>query len=135
MNQIYNKLPAEVDSTGFGQNTKFAACALRLAGHDLMDFRVHKDGSMTGGSDGCLNMEDPDNKGLPKCIQEFGLAKAYEDTCDRVSLADFIVIAAEAVTGRTATSYNKEDYFAEGTLARAHRDNFKHGRKTNVNCD
>ena len=36
---------------------------LRLAGHDFMDFRT--DEKKKGGSDGCINFEDPDNKGLP----------------------------------------------------------------------
>lgn len=51
-----------------------------------------------------------------------------------MSLADFVVIAAEAVTGRLATSYNKDDYFAEGTLAREYRKNFKAGRVTDKEC-
>jgi len=42
----------------------------------------------------------------------------YEENCDEVSLADFIVIAAEAVMGRTATSFNGKDYYADGTLAK-----------------
>ena len=44
----------------------FAACLIRLAGHDFMDFR--HDEAQQGGSDGCVNFDDPDNKGLQKCI-------------------------------------------------------------------
>lgn len=69
-----------------------------------------------GGSDGCVNFEDPDNKGLAECIAEFQLVDAYEPRCDEVSLADFIVIAAEAAMGRTATSYNPYDEYSNGTL-------------------
>ena len=104
---------------------------MRLAGHDFMDFRLHPDGSTTGGSDACLNFEDPDNKGLAECIVEFDLASAYTPMCDKVSLADFVFIAGEAVMGRTATSYNEEDYWAEDTLAKQLIEGFKFGRVTN----
>jgi hypothetical protein len=51
-----------------------------------------------------------------------------------VSLADFIVIAAEAVMGRTAKSYKEEDEYAPGTLARVFRDQFRAGRTTEESC-
>lgn len=51
-----------------------------------------------------------------------------------MSLADFLVIAAEAVMGRTATLYNQGSYYAEGTFAKALRDNFKFGRTTSATC-
>ena len=108
---------------------------MRLAGHDFMDFRIHPDGSTTGGSDACLNFDDPDNKGLVECLTQFELPSAYKPVCNRVSLADFIVIAGEAVMGRTATDYNEDDYFADGTLAKTLREGFKSGRVTNENCD
>jgi len=106
-----------------------------MAGHDFMDFRYGADGKMTGGSDGCINFNDPDNAGLPNCIREFDVATAYESVCDRVSLADFVVIAGEAVMARTATSYNSKDKNAPGSLAKLYRDQFKHGRKTNLGCN
>lgn len=40
-----------------------AACIIRLSGHDLMDFRNYS-GVVTGGPDGCVNFNDPDNAGL-----------------------------------------------------------------------
>jgi len=57
----------------------FAGCLVRLAGHDLMDFRytfeTKADGTQgknvidkKGGSDGCINFADKDNKGLVECI-------------------------------------------------------------------
>lgn len=48
----------------------YAACLVRLAGHDFMDFRMDADGNSTGGADGCVNFDDPDNAGLVSCIQE-----------------------------------------------------------------
>eukprot|EP00448_Togula_jolla_P020876 CAMPEP_0170589000 /NCGR_PEP_ID=MMETSP0224-20130122/11125_1 /TAXON_ID=285029 /ORGANISM="Togula jolla, Strain CCCM 725" /LENGTH=339 /DNA_ID=CAMNT_0010912745 /DNA_START=64 /DNA_END=1079 /DNA_ORIENTATION=+ len=77
----------------------FSGCILRMAGHDFMDFRNGQ-----GGSDACTDMDDADNAGLAECLfeGEFGegtvsLNDAYMKFCDRISLADFIVIAAEAV--------------------------------------
>lgn len=43
----------------------FAGCLVRAAGHDFMDYREHADGSITGGSDACMNFKDPDNMGVP----------------------------------------------------------------------
>ena len=54
---------------------------------------------------------------------------------DQVSLADFVVIGAEALIGRVATDYNKEDPYAEGTLAYKLLKGFKYGRKTVEECD
>ena len=112
----------------------FAGCIVRLAGHDMMDFRYQfntkADGSQggvksqRGGSDGCVNFQDKDNRGLVECIEETGLQEAYDEHCGVVSLADFIVIAAEATMARTSNSYkiqeqyNPLDHYAEGTLAR-----------------
>lgn len=111
-----------------------------------MDFRysffTRKNGKVTrapdgsnGGSDGCVNFEDPDNKGLAECLAEFQVADAYETHCDTVSLADFIVIAAEAAMGRTATSYNPDAEYSNGTLQQALRNQFKSGRTTREQCD
>jgi len=50
----------------------FAGCLVRVAGHDLMDFRygnLDEDNSPTsGGSDGCINFMDLDNTGLSACL-------------------------------------------------------------------
>ena len=56
----------------------FVGCLLRMAGHDFMDFRYEADGTTTGGSDGCVNFEDPDNKGLPECLTEFNMPEVYD---------------------------------------------------------
>lgn len=69
--------------------TNLAACMIRMAGHDLMDFRWWGNGSTYGGSDGCINFEDSDNKGLPKCLAESGFTEVFEEYCQYLSLADF----------------------------------------------
>jgi len=67
-------------------------------------------------------------------MAKFKLRKAYAKFCDKVSMADFLVIAAEAVMGRTATDYDAANPYKEGTMARKFRDGFKFGRETNEHC-
>ena len=109
-------------------------CLIRMAGHDFMDFRYESDGTTTGGSDGCINFEDPDNMGLQKCLTKYGIPELYEDWKDKVSLADFIVVIAEAVTGRTATDYNSKYPFKQGTLMGYFARQFRYGRTTVDEC-
>lgn len=99
-----------------------------------MDFR-NESGVVTGGSDGCVNFGDPDNAGLATCLAASGIQTIYDKTCDKVSLADFVVIAAEAVTARTATKYNPDTEFNNDTLEATFRDNFRAGRTTNETCN
>lgn len=99
-----------------------------------MDFR-DENGVFSGGSDGCVNFNDPDNMGLVSCIEASGIGAIYEKTCEKVSLADFIVISAEAVTARTATNYDESKEFQNGTLEASFRDNFRAGRQTSETCD
>jgi len=136
------------DKVGMNVNDRasFAGCIVRLAGHDFMDFRLERDksgnivkGKSTGGSDGCMSFEDGDNKGLAKCVQKFELDKAYKKHCKKVSLADYLVIAAEAVMAEASVKpigYNeKYKYNYELGLAKKLRDGFKFGRVTNEECD
>lgn len=61
------------DKTADGDKGELAGCLVRLAGHDFMDYRFsfttnekgksHRSG-YTGGSDGCINLDEPDNKGI-----------------------------------------------------------------------
>jgi len=106
-----------------------------MAGHDFMDF---KDGE--GGSDACTDMTHPENNGLAECMatgEVFGLAKvrvsmleAYRMHCTEVSLADFIVIAAEAVMIDRASKDKKS------WLTKQFKRNFRFGRTTNIkDCD
>ena len=87
-----------------------------------MDIRVQDDGTTSGGADGCVDYEDPDNKGLMECIVKFGYIRVYQNHCGRVSLADYLIIAAEAVMGRASPLYNEANPFAPGTLHRKFRD-------------
>ena len=66
-----------------------------------MDFRPGQ--ANKGGSDGCMHFDDPDNKGIPSCVKKFGIDKLYAKFSSKVSLADFLVIIAEAAIGRVGT--------------------------------
>ena len=46
-----------------------------------------------------------------------------------------MVIAAEAVMGRTAKDYDAEDPFKKGSVARMFRDQFRAGRETAETCE
>lgn len=123
------KTPAGEVSKG----ARMAGSLLRFAGHDLMDYRVH-DKVNTGGSDGCMDFSTGDNAGLENGMRNGKIPEAYEKHCGYISLADFTVIAAEAVMGRTSPTYNKENPFAEGTLLNTFRENFLAGRETTLEC-
>ena len=110
--ELYNSLHTQAE---------FAACLVRLAGHDFMDFRRRADGTTTGGSDGCINFDDPDNSGLQECLQATNIQSVYDNHCDVVSLADFIIIASEAVMARTATKFDENNAFVPGSLEDAFR--------------
>lgn len=135
--QLYEALDPHI-----GNNTNirasFAGCLVRQAGHDFMDYRP--DDSHIGGADGCMHYDDPDNKGLYECVSQFGIAELYANWNTRVSIADFLVIIAEAVMGRVATdnydrAYDKDAHFRDGTYAKQLRDTFKYGRKTENTCE
>lgn len=112
-----------------------AGCLIRLAGHDLMDFRRHPDGRWTGGSDGCINFKDGDNKGLKSCIKAQEIQKVYGELCTTWSLADFIVIGAEAMMSRTATEYDAAQPWGLTSLETSFKNAFRYGRKTDDTCD
>lgn len=87
-----------------------------------MDFRREKNRrgrirpnakKVSGGSDGCVNFEDGDNAGLASCLAWTGLNKIYENWCDKLSLADFMVLSAEAVVGAIAVDYDEKDPFKD----------------------
>ena len=112
---------------------QYASCTLRLAGHDFMDFRRNDD--HTGGSDACVNFNDPDNAGLIECMQTFNLKKVYQNWCTVISLADYVVLAGEAVMGRTEPGYNATNHFASGTMLRSFLCRYHYGRTTASTCD
>ena len=109
---LLNGLPAACDAD-LCPRADFVGCVVRFVGHDLMDFRVDDwaayaatGGGTLGGVDACLAFDDADNRGLSSCLASGGtsLAQAYAQVCDRVSLADFAVIAAEGLMAAVATN-------------------------------
>mmetsp|Transcript_119160 Transcript_119160/g.254182 ORF Transcript_119160/g.254182 Transcript_119160/m.254182 type:complete len:510 (-) Transcript_119160:432-1961(-) len=127
---LYNSLSSTCNAT-YCPQADWAGCVLRIAGHDFMDY---KDGE--GGSDGCIDFHDADNAGLAECIHTgehgFSLADAYKDYCTSISLADFFVIAAEAVMNVTRQHVLDDDATRS---AIDFRSNFKWGRTTALNCE
>jgi len=105
------------EMTNNGENTvesaRFTGCIIRTAGHDFMDYRTNMMGNEMGGSDGCMNFNDPDNDGIVPCLLEFGFLQLYRDCCHLVSLADFLVITAEAamIRGHDDFDNNPEAIF------------------------
>jgi hypothetical protein len=61
---------------------------------------------------------------LADCLESSGLPAVFEDYCSTVSLADFLVIAAEAVMGRTAERYSATNYYEQGSVAQAFLEDF-----------
>ena len=57
---LYEDVTEEV-RPNFNPRGRFVAFLVRMAGHDFMDFRK---GAGRGGSDGCINFDDPDNAGI-----------------------------------------------------------------------
>lgn len=57
--EAFDNLPTEITAQN-NPRAAFVGCVLRTSGHDFMDYRVN----VGGGSDGCVNFNDPDNKGL-----------------------------------------------------------------------
>jgi len=110
--------------------TAMAGCLIRFSGHDFMDYR-HGNGN---GADGCMNFNDSDNAGLSSCVQASGLPQIFDAVCGIVSLADFIVIAGEAVTIRTAADYDANNKFGDGTLGQQFMNAFSFGRTTKETC-
>ena len=94
-----------------------------------MDFNPSAAAGQKGGVDGCIDFDDPDNNGLQDCTSTSSahatLNAAYEKVCDWVSLADFVVIAAEAVITETSDAVNMG-----GTL----KSQFSYGRTTSLTC-
>merc|ERR1712151_881214 len=73
-------------------------CWVRIAGHDFMDY--DSTSSEAGGADGCIDFHDHDNRGLEECLylgdNGVSLNDVYQNICTKISLADFLVLAAEA---------------------------------------
>mmetsp|Transcript_133138 Transcript_133138/g.235627 ORF Transcript_133138/g.235627 Transcript_133138/m.235627 type:complete len:504 (+) Transcript_133138:59-1570(+) len=130
--RLYDRLPASCDAARCARSD-WAGCILRLAAHDFMDYS-HQEGGQ--GADGCLYLPDGDNAGLSNCLagsdNVVGLLDAYEDFCTRISLADFLVIGAEAVMNITRQNVLDDKPSHKGLDFRAR---FKYGRVTNPQCN
>jgi len=128
--RLYDRLPASCDAARCARSD-WAGCILRLAAHDFMDYS-HQE----GGADGCLYLPDGDNAGLSNCLagsdNVVGLLDAYEDFCTRISLADFLVIGAEAVMNITRQNVLND---APSRAKLDFRSRFKYGRVTNPHCN
>lgn len=133
--QMYNDLPTTCNAT-YCPQADWAGCVLRIAGHDFMDYEETTSGEDEGGSDGCIDFHDGDNAGLAECIHtgEFGfsLDDAYTEFCYTISLADFFVIAAEAVMDISRKHVTDED---SNRSAMDFRSAFRFGRTTAKSCE
>jgi hypothetical protein len=146
--RLYDQLPSEcgkgcpppltrkecLADPAYCPQADWAGCVLRLAAHDFMDFK-----GGVGGSDGCVDFSDPDNYGLRECftggLSGVALIDSYIDFCDRISLADFFVVAAEAMMNKTRSNAlltpNESD---EKRATVDFRSQFKYGRITSEEC-
>jgi hypothetical protein len=130
MRQLYDLRSSYCDAEDCEQS-HWAGCILRLAAHDFMDYHLG-----SGGSDGCVALDDPDNAGLSDCFVGgpfgIGLNQVYKNFCTKISLADFIIISAEAVMNITRGNVLKVD---PDRQALDFRSRFKYGRPTQKQCD
>jgi len=101
------------NSTDLVASARFSGCIIRAAGHDLMDYTVNYYGQEVGGSDGCMNFNDPDNDGLINCLIYNRFVEIYAQVCHLVSLADFFVVASEATMIRGHSDFDPNNVFGE----------------------
>ena len=102
--QEYDAIDADIAalSTAFGNDdiarAHFLGGIVRLVAHDFMDFSINE--AIPMGSDGCIDMEHPDNSGLPQdiwCDNGCPLTEVYNSNFAHISKADFWIAAANAV--------------------------------------
>jgi hypothetical protein len=133
MRQLYDSQSPSCNATHCDQS-HWAGCVLRLAAHDFMDYSGDSERAC-GGSDGCWIASDPDNAGLSDCFaggpHVVGLAHVYQDFCNKISFADFIVIAAEGVMNITRENVLNSH---PDRQALDFRSRFKFGRETKAEC-
>jgi len=129
--EFYDRLNAQCTNTNCPRGD-LAGCVVRLVGHDFMDFNPKSSGT---GADACIDFEDPDNKGLKSCLLDDNTPEGvpavqgmWQKFCTEVSLADFFVITAEALIGKTLPNNQR-------WLKDAMKKQFQFGRKTGVTCN
>ena len=107
-----------------------AGCIVRFVGHDIMDYRTaaNNNGVERGGADACMDLTDDDNNGLANCAVEFKFTDVYEEFCTMISLADYLVVAANALIGHISNQHDGFDMAAELKAA------FRFGRTTTETC-
>lgn len=54
-------------------------------------------------------LTDDDNNGLAGCLVDFGFTRVYRDFCTHTSIADFAIIAANALTGHLSNNHDDFD--------------------------
>lgn len=133
---IADKVVGLYNSLTFTQGADLSGCLVRFVGHDIMDYNPNPkpipDTSLYtwGGADGCINFNDPDNKGLLECLagdkNEPSIYDIYQSLCNTISLADFMVIAAEALMAHTSSH--------PSLLRKQFREQFRFGRTTANDC-
>lgn len=69
---LFDELSTDVSAQDNPRGS-FVGCLVRVAGHDFMDYRIGEN----GGSDGCVNLQEPDNKGIQSCLTRFGIIGLY----------------------------------------------------------
>jgi len=118
------------------ETADFTGCILRLVGHDLMDYDPS---TGKGGTDACIDFEDSDNKGLQPCLAGQGafgkratIEEAYKDFCHEVSLADFLVVAAETMMTLTRPDWDASSLKSPSLDFGA---TFLFGRATAATCE
>lgn len=134
---LMNSLDTRCDAESCPQSDVLG-CWVRAVGHDFMDFDSSQ--PFPGGADGCIDFQDHDNDGLPACIfsgdHGVSINDVYQAFCTRVSLADFIVIAAEAAMDWSRTAHGLEQFgFTQGRQTETFKTLFRYGRVTASQCD
>jgi len=131
--QHHDSLPATCNNDDCPRGD-LAGCLVRLTGHDIMDFNSALN---NGGADGCIDFQDPDNLGLKGCMlravterdsSNISLELMWQDFCTQVSIADFFVIAAEALMEVTAPQQDQQMW------GQSFANNFRFGRQTALEC-
>jgi len=134
---LYNSLPTDCNDLDCPQQ-EFAGCVTRLAGHDLMDYKDNE-----GGADACVDLQHPINRGLAQCLRGDGSGRptvlnAYREFCGSISLADFVVIATEAVMSVLRQNFHQAYPSLWGSLEPFNpmdfRSSFRFGRTTAAEC-
>jgi hypothetical protein len=106
---VFKGLP-ECTPGSYGSDTEFtclkseyAGCILGLAYYDFMD-TWDANGVSGGGADGCVDLNQNPQSNFKKCLATANpdteyepLHTLYQSVCGKVSLADFLVIAAQAI--------------------------------------